>query len=95
MDLILVFTQLFLSKTRVGYVTLNNNDFAALWDCYKVFRLNKKTFQTILASLPTENGIFHHFSTVNKTFWHPIQLFRSKQGFLKIGSVYKILINYF
>ena len=36
--------------------------------------------------MPTENGFFHHFSTVNKPFWCPNQSFRSEQGFLKIGS---------
>ena len=48
--LILVFTIIFFktssqkSKTRVGYVTFHNNDFAALWDCYKVFRLSRNNF---------------------------------------------------
>ena len=32
------------SKTWVYYLTFNNNDFAALRDCYKVFRLSKNNF---------------------------------------------------
>ena len=31
-------------KTGVGYITCHNNDFAALWDRYKVFRLSKNNF---------------------------------------------------
>ena len=31
-------------KTRVGYIIFHNNDFAALWDSEKVFRLSKDTF---------------------------------------------------
>ena len=32
------------SKIRVGYITFNHNDFATLWDCYKVYRLSKNNF---------------------------------------------------
>ena len=28
----------------VGYIFFHNNDFVALWDCDKVFRLSKNTF---------------------------------------------------
>ena len=28
----------------VGYIIFHNNDFVALWDCDKVFRLSKNTF---------------------------------------------------
>ena len=33
-----------MSNTWVGYIIFNNNDFAALWDHDKVFRLSKNTF---------------------------------------------------
>ena len=42
--IILIKTSSQKSKTRVGYITFYNNDFTALWDCYKVFRLNKNNF---------------------------------------------------
>ena len=42
--IILIKTSSQKSRTRVGFVTFYNNDFAALWDCYKVFRLNKNNF---------------------------------------------------
>ena len=74
MGLILVFTQLCLSKTRVGYVTFNNNDFAALWDCYKVFRLNTKNF-------------LDNFSFIANWEWNFSSFFYSKQNFLAPNSI--------
>ena len=47
----------------------------------------------MVVSLPTENGIFHHFSMVNKPFWYPNRSFRSEQGFLKIGSQHRTTEN--
>ena len=44
----------------------------------------KITFERILASLPTENVVFHHFSVV--PFWCPNQSFRSRRkGFIKLA----------
>ena len=42
--IILIKTSSQKSKTRVGYLAFYNNDFVALWDCFKVFRLNRNNF---------------------------------------------------
>ena len=68
------------STTRVGYITFHNNEFAALWDHYKVFRLSKNN----LVSLTTENGIFASFLYGRQTFLVPKRSFRLEQRFLKI-----------
>ena len=48
-------------------MTFHNNEFAALWDHYKVFRLSKNN----LVSLTTENGIFESFLYGSQTFLVP------------------------
>ena len=76
--LILVFTQLFSSKLlprslKLGYTTLLSI-IMTLWFCGTTTNSLDRariTFLTILALLLTENGIFHHFSMVNKLFWCP------------------------
>ena len=59
------------SKTRVHYLTFHNNDFVALRTATKSLHWAKITFQTVLASLPTENGILHLFSVVSIPSWYP------------------------
>ena len=58
------------SKARVvGYVTFHNNDFAALWDCYKVFRSIK-------------NNVLDNFSSIANWKWNFSLFFYSKPTFL-------------
>ena len=58
------------SKTRVGYVTFHNNDIAALWDRYKVFRLIK-------------NNFLGNFSFISNWKWNFSSFFYGKQTFLE------------
>ena len=72
--IILIKTSSQKSKTRVGYITFYNNDFAALWDCYKVFRLNK-------------NNFLDNFSFITNWKWNFSSFFYSKQTFLVPKSI--------
>ena len=54
------------SKTRVFYLTFHNNDFAFLWDCYKVFSLSK-------------NNFLDNFSFIANWKWFFSSFFRDKQ----------------
>ena len=76
--LTLVFTQLFSSKLlprslKLGYTTLLSIIMTLRFCGTTTNSLDRAriTFLTILALLLTENGIFHHFSMVNKLFWCP------------------------
>ena len=62
------------SKTRVGYVNFYNNDFGALWDCYKVFRLNK-------------NNFLDNFSFISNWKWNFSSIFYGKPTFLAPKSI--------
>ena len=84
--IILIKTSSQKSKTRVGYIIFHNNDFAALWDHDKVFRLSKNTFPGNFSFIADWKWNFHHFSTVNKPFWCPNRSSWFEQGFLKTGS---------
>ena len=53
----------------------------------------KITFLTTLGSFSTENGVFHHFSTVNKPCPGPIQSFQ--QQTTENGHKFRKLINNF
>ena len=72
--IILIKTSSQKSKTRVGYITFYNNDFAALWDCYKVFRLNK-------------NNFLDNFSFIANWKWNLSSFFYGKQTFLVPKSI--------
>ena len=67
--IILIKTSSQKSKTRVGYITFYNHDFAALWDCYKVFRLSK-------------NNFLGNFSFIANRKWNFSSFFYGKQTFL-------------
>ena len=73
-------------KTRVGCITFYNNNFAALWDHYKVFRLSKNDFLGNFSFIVNRKWNSHHFSTVKKPFWGPNWSSRLEQVFLKNGS---------
>ena len=67
--IILIKTSSQKSRTRVGFVIFYNNDFAALWDCYQVFRLNK-------------NNFLDNFSFIANWKWNFSSFFYGKQTLL-------------
>ena len=62
------------SKTGVGNITCHNNDFAALRDCYEVFRLSK-------------NNLLVNFSFIANWKWNFSSFFHDKQTFLVPKSI--------
>ena len=69
--IILIKTSSQKSKNRVGYATFYNNDFVALWDCYKVFRLNKNNFLDNFSFIANWKLNFSSFFYNKQTFLTP------------------------
>ena len=79
------------SKTRVGYIILHNNDFVALWDSSKVFRLSKNTFLCNFSFIANWKWNFSSFFYGNQTLLAP-KTFIS--GWARVSENWQSAVDY-